>query len=155
MATMTNSHNHMSQKLPNRDAVSYGEAIRSKSVRVTKHRLLIMTALSHERLPISIRDLTKKVRSCNESTLYRSLESLVDAQLVRRVHLDGAAARYELSIDRPHHHHIQCVRCGLIQDVDICVRSKEEAVLRSTPAFASVVDHSLEFFGICKPCASR
>jgi len=58
---------------------------------------------------MSVAELKRAVR-VNEVTLYRALEALAAAGLVRRGVKDRVA-RYEYAA-RPHRHHLVCVECG-------------------------------------------
>ena len=49
-------------------------------------------------------------------TVYRTVATLTDLGLVRRVTLTPGPARYDANTSR--HHHYVCTRCGLIRDVD-------------------------------------
>jgi Fe2+ or Zn2+ uptake regulation protein len=125
--------------------------IREAGEKATKARIGLVAALMAERYPLSIKEISKKVKAPNQSTLYRSLKSLVAAGIVREAHLGADAVRYEMAAGRHHHHHIVCTSCGEIEDVDTCALEGAVEGIRSKK-FAAVTGHSLEFFGLCKSC---
>lgn len=122
----------------------------------TASRRDILEALEREKLPRTVEELHKKLRgTVNEVTLYRALETFMRAGLVQKVELGHSHAHYELIADRKHHHHAICTSCGLIEDVEVSHSSslKQEAH-RKTKNFSDIHHYSLEFFGLCKKCAS-
>lgn len=126
------------------------------SLKNTASRRDILRTLSSETLPRTVEELHKKLKgSVNEVTLYRALETFIHAGLVQKVELGHSHAHYELIADRKHHHHAICTSCGLIEDVEVSHSSslKQEA-LRKAKNFSQVRHYSLEFFGLCKKCAS-
>lgn len=134
--------------------IPYENLIKESGVRITRQRVSIMHELAKEKFPITIKDLAKKVRA-NQSTLYRSLEALISRNLVKKIHLQGDSARYEIHSGRKHHHHIQCLKCGVIEDITMCDPNTEKKALNHSKKFSSIQDHSLEFFGVCRPCTKR
>jgi Fur family ferric uptake transcriptional regulator len=129
----------------------FTELLRTAGLKATTARISICEALSHERYPVSISALAKKVSSPNQSTLYRTLKNLVSKELVREIIADKKEARYEIAFGRKHHHHITCTGCGTIDDIDVCPPTLDAK--HSSKKFARVTGHTLEFFGICKTCA--
>jgi Fe2+ or Zn2+ uptake regulation protein len=113
--------------------------------------------LQRAKEPISIVEVEKKLirAPIDRVTLYRTLETLVDVSIVRPVDLRHGHVDYELIEEGKHHHHIICEKCGYLEDFEWCAdREAEEKALKATKHFASLSDHSYEFFGICKKCAS-
>ncbi len=93
--------------------------------------------------PISALDLLKKIK-VNKTTIYRELDFLVDLGLVNEVDFGDRTKRYELK-DLKHHHHLICLNCKKVADVNI----KESF---NVPKNFKVVRHNLEFFGYCQNC---
>jgi Fur family ferric uptake transcriptional regulator len=52
----------------------------------------------------------------NQVTVYRILDSLLQAELVREVYVAKGISSYEIA-DRPHHHHLICEKCGFVESV--------------------------------------
>jgi Fe2+ or Zn2+ uptake regulation protein len=128
--------------------------LRDHGFRSTEGRLFLLAILKRTTRPLSVPDIAKEVgRNLDEVNVYRALEALCDAGVLSRSHALLGAARYEYP--HSHHHHVICTDCGRTEDVEDCMDGNiEERVLKSSPAFASVKAHALEFFGTCKPCAS-
>lgn len=74
--------------------------------------------------------------------------------LIRRVSLpDSASARYETRVD-DNHHHVQCVRCGRIEDVD-CVVGHAPCLEPTEAHGMRIFEASVVFRGICQDCEPR
>ncbi len=129
----------------------------SASLKATPGRMALLEALQDESKPISAEDLQAKLsKKLNRATMYRTLEDLVMAGLIRRIDVSRDHALYEISIGRKHHHHAVCTSCGHIEDIFGC-HSQElmKEARQSTKEFANLGDHSLEFFGMCIKCEAN
>lgn len=86
----------------------------------------------------------------NFSTVYRNLEVLTDAGIIKRYNLDNGVNYYELDI-HGHHHHLICLTCGEAKTIFHCpieaIKSSIEEETDFTP-----VEHKLEIYGYCKEC---
>lgn len=144
-------HAPMSEKFLNE-----GERmLREAGVLVTKQRVGLISMLRKARRPLQAEKIASTLEGkMNLTTVYRSLDQLVEAGLVRRIDLGRNHALYELADS--HHHHIVCRTCGLIEDVTACIpTSVTDSVLKKVNTFSSIENHALEFFGVCKPCAKK
>lgn len=123
--------------------------------RATPGRLSLLSVLANAKRPMSIPSILKEVgRELNQATVYRALEALADAGIVRRVDMGHGHADYELVEGERHHHHLICKRCGVVENINGCdAQEMEKMVLRASRKFTEISHHSLEFFGICTACA--
>lgn len=93
-----------------------------------------------------------KVPGISRATVYRVLETLVEAGLSRRVFHPGAAARFEVKTQR--HHHLVCAGCGKIIDL-------EDPALDNLPfpdarkLGFSIDDYTVQFYGRCPACSPQ
>ncbi len=85
----------------------------------------------------------------SRTTVYRILDTLVEARMVTKVCHPGSAAKFDPKIHQ--HHHLVCVRCERIIDI-------EEARLNDLP-FPDVSqqgfhisDYHIHFRGVCAEC---
>ncbi len=110
--------------------------------------------LTKVHVPLTVGEIKKKVgRTVHTATIYRALSDLVESGVIRRVDIHARSARYESNAD--HHHHIVCTECGLIEDVHTEPKGLDARVLANSKRFKGITSHSLEFFGVCKGCASK
>lgn len=128
-------------------------------VRYTKGRRLVVGALRDADGPRSAAELHLELeRRVPLSSLYRSL-SVMAATGILDIHraADGVT-RYELAEWLVgHHHHLVCVQCGAVDDVELA--DDQEAVLQRLVARAAgaggyrATGHSLEIDGLCASCS--
>ena len=131
----------------------------SARIRITGQRLAILKVLQKESRPVSVERIRKELPSVNSSSVYRTVELLVEKGLASRINTGSAHASYELISGRKHHHHVVCTGCGDLEDVDAgqdCPAGKiERRVLSHSEKFTAVSSHSMEFFGLCRKCEAR
>lgn len=94
------------------------------------------------------------------TTVYRTLELLVQAGLIFKFDFGDGRARYELS-EGPksigHHHHLVCIGCGRIIDYTDFI-DEEIELLRKTEKGLSkkynfkITNHLIQFHGLCGKC---
>ena len=88
----------------------------------------------------------------NISTVYRTLELLRDIGIISETDLgDGRRQFALLSDDR--HHHLICLRCGYVQEIDDQPFDNLRASLQAAHGFDARIDH-LAIFGTCQVCAA-
>jgi Fe2+ or Zn2+ uptake regulation protein len=93
------------------------------------------------------------------SSLYRTLTVLEEAGVLAREHDADGTARYELAEWLTgHHHHLVCVRCGTIEDVEIDAEAEAEmtglvARIAARRGFAAT-GHRIDIEGRCPGCRS-
>ena len=93
------------------------------------------------------------------TTVYRTLELLGSAGLVRKVNAGDGQVRYEYKKGdhSDHHHHLICTGCGKIlnyrdfEKEELDLVRKTEGILTEKHGFL-IRDHNIEFFGLCKEC---
>lgn len=141
----------MTQKLD--DILS---ALSEGGFRLTRLRKAVVEIFLGSTLPLSAADiiarLEKKKASFNKTTVYRELAFLKETGIIKEIQfLHERVKRYELtSLD--HHHHLICLNCKKVEDIvlEAHLEEQEEKIRRSTGFH--VLNHSLEFLGICQAC---
>lgn len=129
------------------------DMLREKDFRATEGRVALVKALSKRSAPEPIEKISKLVsHSIDAANVYRALEAFEKSGIARKIDFHDGKTYYELSVDRHHHHHIVCTRCGKIEDVSGCEPKLEKKALSHAKHFSSIDSHSLEFFGLCKSC---
>ena len=126
---------------------------RISGLKITKARLVILEAFSDRCHPLSAEGVFKKIkmRGIDFATVYRTLSSFEKAGILRKVDLHKDAQFYE--INKHHHHHAVCNKCGLVEEIDVCNLEKDIAKISSKLSdFRIINTHSLEFFGLCNKC---
>ncbi|MGW6443422.1 Fur family transcriptional regulator [Lentzea sp. NPDC055074] len=124
-------------------------ALRSVSLRVTRQRIAVLTALRqhpHADVEHLGRIVREDLGSVSTQALYDVLAALADARLVRRLET-GQRARFEL---RDHaHDHLVCRGCGAVADVE----RADPAPLKSPRTHGFRVEESeVVHWGLCPAC---
>src|SRR4051812_45490370 len=123
--------------------------------RLTRQRRMIWEVLS-SRLDahLSAREVTERVRaevpSVTPSTVYRTLDVLVEAGLALRTDLGGDRVFYEPAHEHPHHH-LVCERCGAVAHVHDEVLGDLAERVEASSGYA-LTGRELTLFGTCPDC---
>lgn len=121
--------------------------------RAPNEREEVARVIQKSKVPVSPGVIQKRVRGkMHISTIYRALKSLTLSGLVRRVDLGTRSAQFEYVDENHHHHHLVCIRCGVVEDVNVCLPEKTLATVLNRTKFSQLVEHRLEFSGVCKSC---
>lgn len=125
--------------------------------RYTPVRRTIVEVMVNSSTPLTIGDLLDQLTEIPQSSLYRNLAVLEQAEVVVRVKTSGDAGRYELSERLAgHHHHLICSRCGAMKDI-VVPSSMEKRLDESLHEIAksegyAMQHHRLDVVGVCKKC---
>jgi Fur family transcriptional regulator, ferric uptake regulator len=129
--------------------------LKEAGYRLTKPRRAVAHVLMSAQTPLSIEEIHGRLgnRSINRVSIYRTIQLLCNLGIVRRLQFHEGFARYELADSfGSHHHHFVCNLCGRVEDIDVCpLAATEQAIIRRTQS--RITSHSLEFYGVCGPCA--
>ena len=126
--------------------------LKAKGYRRTQPRKLVLEALSFH--PQSVADIVALIKkrgvNIDITTVYRTLEILVDLGIVAKTTFTNQTTLFELLAENNHHHHLVCNDCGLIEDVSLDEAELMKQVCKQTKF--KIYSHSLEFFGLCAKC---
>ncbi len=117
-----------------------------------------MATLAGASGPLSASELQSEIAGALPlSSIYRSLTVLEDAGVLSPHHGTKGLTRYELAEWlRGHHHHLICIECGAVEDVEVTMahESKVDEVVRQISAAQSFtpLNHALEIEGRCSRC---
>ena len=129
--------------------------LRVKGKRLTRQRRLIWEALTAEAdRHLSAEDVVERVRSqlphVNASTVYRTLELLVDEGLLLRTDLGADRAYYEPAREHAHHH-LVCERCGAVQHFHDELLGDLRGRIRTSAGYVLGAGE-ITLFGLCTSC---
>jgi Fe2+ or Zn2+ uptake regulation protein len=150
------THNVHAHEVGDQVVVDSATVLRAGGFRVTRGRLALLSLLETVGTPLSIQEVLTRWpgQKPDTATVYRSLTDLHTAGIVRRVELGTGSAHFEYTPSRPHHHHIICNGCGVVEELDQCsLAGLEEKVMVTSEQFKSIYSHTLEFFGQCTTCS--
>lgn len=132
--------------------------LRRTAQRYTDNRRALVEAMAGAAQPLTVQQLLDLAPSVVQSSAYRNLAVLEQADAVRRVVTTDEFARYELAQDLTgHHHHLVCTSCGEVTDIVLpaSFEADMETMLRTTARSAGFTptDHNLDVIGTCATCA--
>lgn len=127
------------------------DRLKEKGYRITSQRKKVLEEIiSHPRTVEEIfAALQQKNVRVDLASVYRALQVFVSNNIVQEVNFNDGKKRYEI-VDE-HHHHAICNNCGTIEDIAL---SNEDGFIKkiSHQSKFQIINHSLEFFGLCTKC---
>jgi Fur family ferric uptake transcriptional regulator len=128
------------------------QTLQDLGYRLTPQRTLVWDVLRREDRHVSAEEVCGLVQEqfphVNISTIYRTLELLVELNLVRETHLGPARRFFEVEEEVPHHH-LVCESCGTVSHVHDEDLGDLREVLTAEQGF---VPKQLTIFGLCADC---
>lgn len=137
-------------------AASILAGLRVRGERVTPVRQAMLAIFEQSQAPLSAQDILKLLKKdgveATVATIYRQLALFVPHGVVREIRLEDRTLRYELVRQYDHHHHLVCLNCNAVEDVELGDDSQRQAAQIKHKTGFTVLRHSLEFFGLCRKC---
>lgn len=135
--------------------------------RLTIPRQAILDVLSKTTQHLSAEDVYSQVRkvypNVGLTTVYRTLELLVQLGLVFKFDFGDGRARYELS-EGPkgvrHHHHLVCTSCSRVIDYTDFIDDEIELLNQTEKGLSAkfnfkITNHLIQFYGLCDKCKRK
>lgn len=134
----------------------HADALRGAGLRVTAPRIAALAVVSEQ--PHADADtvweaVRARLGSVSRQAVYDVLRALTDAQLLRRVHIDGRGARFEIQL-HDNHHHMVCRSCGRFEDIPCATGSAPCLHPDDTGEFTVEVAEVL-YRGLCEECRAQ
>jgi len=136
--------------------------------RLTAPREAILTVLSQTSEHLSAEEIYMAVHktypAIGLTTIYRTLELLVQIGIVVRFDFGDKRSRYELAEGmqggKPHHHHLLCTSCGRIVDYSDFMNEEKELLGQTEKGLSKkfnfkITNHLIQFYGLCDKCQRK
>lgn len=137
-----------------RATLAAGDRLAAVGERVTRQRLLVANALAAEGRQLTADQLYERLRrqqpGIGRATVFRTLETLVEAGVARRLELEGHVYGYVACLPE-HHHHLACTICGRVEEIDEAYVQPIAARVAREMGF-EIDDARLDFYGRCATC---
>jgi len=140
---------------------------KARGYRMTLGREAILDVLAQANRHLSAEDIFMKVYkvypNIGLTSVYRTLDILVNIGLVHKFDFGHGRARYELAEEpkgRRHHHHLVCTGCSRVIDYEDFI-DEEVALLKKTEEALSIkynftiMNHLIQFYGLCQICRNE
>lgn len=145
------------------DREHFAELLKSKGLKVTNQRIGVLEALSDsqdrhltaEEIYGLVQD---KYPDIGLATVYRTIQLLLELNLIDRINLDDGCARYEIehktAESQHHHHHLICLSCGELYSFEDDFLEALEKHIQESTGF-QVTDHEVKLYGYCEECQKK
>jgi len=132
--------------------------LRRRNLRMTPERRSVLEVIlsreGHFDAEELLTFLKRRNRRVSRATLYRTLDHLREAGLVRMHRFGPGQALFEHNYGRQHHDHMVCNRCQrVIEFVNEDIERLQEEMC-TLHGFHST-SHVMQIFGICRDCRSQ
>ena len=129
------------------------EQLKKSGYKLTQPRLAVIDVLENQGQHLSheqILDQGKKIHpQLSRATVYRTLDLLVEMNLMRPLYLNEPTQRFISAYGG--HHHLVCTSCQTVLEFDDCVVDDLAQTLSKQFNF-QIRNHLLEFQGFCENC---
>jgi Fur family transcriptional regulator, ferric uptake regulator len=135
--------------------------LRAAGQRVTKPRLAVLSCVlgaggEHLSAEEVLTQVAGRSAGVHRATVYRTLDGLAAAGVLRHVHLYRGLTAYHVVEPAPRHEHLhaQCAGCGRVVDLPPDVLGDTAERVRKISGFQLDASH-VALSGYCKACATR
>ena len=130
------------------------ELLRERGLRVTAGRLTALCYLENNPHS-SAASVRKALRSEHPALTQQSMHNVVNdlttAGLLRRIELPGTDSALYETRTQDNHHHVQCVNCRRVEDID-CVVGQAPCMTPDHHHGMRLLEAAVVFRGICADC---
>ncbi|HRX43060.1 MAG TPA: transcriptional repressor [Clostridia bacterium] len=135
------------------------DLLNNSNMRWTSQRQTIYEEVQKTKGHFSAEEIYKKLLdqggNIGLSTVYRTLQLLVDRKVLSQLPTDDDTALYECDDGSLHgHHHVHCISCGKTIELHIDKLDEIETHIKKTHDF-EIIGHTVIFNGICPACRRK
>ncbi len=132
---------------------SFIDKCREAGLKITPQRVavyeILLSSPNHPTVEEIYEEVKKKYPFVSLATVYRTVETLEQMGLAKKVCYWGSSARYDANTEE--HHHLICVKCGTIKDIYI---DKELDIPKEMEGFETE-GYSVNIYGLCPECRQK
>jgi Fur family ferric uptake transcriptional regulator len=133
----------------------YRDRLKKSGLKYTKHRTAILDILSQSDPPLAAEQiylaLQERGLPANLSTVYRTIETLAEKNLLKKRSLIGDS-RVLFEYNRAHHsHYLVCLGCKKMLAIRRCPLGDYEEKLGKETNY-TIAGHNLDVYGYCPEC---
>lgn len=141
--------------MPNPNPLQAG--LRQNHRKLTRSRQVVLDIITQATRHLTPADVYRKAKAkypqIGLTTVYRTLDLLVELGYIQRIHLEEGCHSYAATA-RPHGHHLVCSTCGRAEEFADCDLDTLVQVLQARTGYAIDV-HMLELMGRCPACQTK
>ena len=145
------------------DREKFKELLKRKGLKMTRQRLVVLVVLAENpEQHLTVEEIYERIKAANPdiglATVYRTVQLLLELELIDRINLDDGFVRYEIGSagKRKHHrhHHLICLKCGKVSAFQEDMLEALETGVREALGFR-VTDHEVKLYGYCRDCSEQ
>jgi Fur family ferric uptake transcriptional regulator len=125
--------------------------------RATRQRAAVSSLLDRLDDFRSAQEIHDQLRRAGDSigltTVYRTLQGLVEAGEVDVLRTDSGESVYRRCATAEHHHHLVCRRCGTAVEIEGPAVETWAQKVAEAHGFSDL-SHTVEIFGLCRECGA-
>ena len=133
-------------------------SLKERGYKLTPQRKAILKVLTNTHDHLTPAQIHARMKNGNSgiglATVYRTLDILVELELVCPVYDKGGAISYVAARTSGHHHHLVCSGCGAVVDFTDCDLEDLEQRISLVTGF-EIEGHFLELRGLCYDCQEK
>jgi Fur family ferric uptake transcriptional regulator len=145
----------LSPAVPAPDSRAALEFVRERGLRVTASRRLVVEVLFTAGRPVTAEEIASgmygKSSPCDLASVYRNLETLESAGLIRHMHLGHGPGLYAPAEGDEY---VACERCGRSEAVPAVVLAGVRAAVRDAVGYQASFAH-FPLTGLCPVCQEK
>ena len=129
-------------------------ALKKAGFRLTRQRRAIIEFIAGREDHPSARqifEVLQTMTSISFATIYNTLETLVEIDLIKEIDFEHDENRYDTNLTP--HLNLVCIKCGSIQDVKFKLPVTPEQIKADTKF--TTTNYRLEYMGICAHCENK
>jgi len=127
--------------------------LKNNNIRLSHQRLKVLEYLDRHRIHPTVEQiyhaLNDEIPSLSKTTIYNTLNTLIEAGLVRSITIEDNEVRYDIRTDA--HGHFKCKTCGNIYDFEVNIDLLE---IKDLDGF-SIYTRDVYFSGVCPKCIEK
>jgi len=132
---------------------NFYDRLNEKGLKPSHQRIKILEYLAnnlcHPTADKILSEMKKEIPTLSKSTVYKTLNAFVEANILRELTIEDNELRYEYNL--MDHGHFKCEKCGEIYDFHVDFSALQSDDLKGF----QINDKNLYFKGVCKSCLSH
>jgi Fur family ferric uptake transcriptional regulator len=146
------------------DREDFKRLLKEKGLKMTRQRLVVLEVLAESpEQHLTAEEIYERIKAANPdiglATVYRTVQLLLELELIDRINLDDGFVRYEIGDmekKRRHHrhHHLICLKCGRVSAFQEDMLEALETGVQEALGF-QVTDHEVKLYGYCRDCSEK
>jgi Fur family transcriptional regulator, ferric uptake regulator len=125
--------------------------------RMTLQRRIVMEEMQTPNRHLTADEVYARVRRriphISLGTVYRNLELLAQTGKIKKLSIGSGPKQYDGGVHR--HYHVRCVECDMVSDVSSDAFGDLDTIAAVGGGGFDIIDHELEFTGLCSKCKSH